>query len=260
MGGKHPCRHRSQQNARTCPLPFCPRHPSRRRTHRQNAGTGIRYTGTCPPCTRTHPRLPARYRHGGCPLHRSLFCPRSTTGDDRRAAGCRCCSAKPGCHYPAVAPCRTATLDCPPARFKISETKALALWELAGQSIEGLQTDKALPADWQTWRSKPQNAALLENMKTVFAQTLSNLQDETISDGINKAVAGKTFVLTGTLPTLKRDQAQAMIEAAGGKVSSSVSKKTDYVVAGEAAGSKLEKAQTLGVAVLSEEELLTLLG
>ncbi len=144
--------------------------------------------------------------------------------------------------------------------FKISETKALALWELAGQSIEGLQTDKALPTDWQTWRSKPQNAALLENMKTFFAQTRSNLQDETISDGINEAVAGKTFVLTGTLPTLKRDQAQAMIEAAGGKVSGSVSKKTDYVVAGEAAGSKLEKAQTLGVAILTEEELLTLLG
>ena len=144
--------------------------------------------------------------------------------------------------------------------FKISETKALALWELAGQSIEGLQTDKALPADWQTWRSKPQNAALLENMKTFFAQTLSKLQDETISDGINETIAGKTFVLTGTLPTLKRDQAQAMIEAAGGKVSGSVSKKTDYVVAGEAAGSKLEKAQTLGVAILSEEELLSLLG
>ena len=78
-------------------------------------------------------------------------------------------------------------------------------------------------------------------MKTFFAQTLSKLQDETISDGINETIAGKTFVLTGTLPTLKRDQAQAMIEAAGGKVSGSVSKKTDYVVAGEAAGSKLEK-------------------
>ena len=67
-------------------------------------------------------------------------------------------------------------------------------------------------------------------------------------------------MLTGTLPTLKRDQAQALIEAAGGKVSGSVSKKTDYVVAGEAAGSKLEKANAFGVAVLSEEELLAMLG
>ena len=97
-------------------------------------------------------------------------------------------------------------------------------------------------------------------MKTFFAQTLSNLQDETILDDINEAIAGKTFVLTGTLPTLKRDQAQALIEAAGGKVSGSVSKKTDYVVAGEATGSKLEKAQALGVAILTEEELLALLG
>ena len=144
--------------------------------------------------------------------------------------------------------------------FKISENKAQALWELAGKSIEGLQTDKALPADWQTWRSKAQNAALLENLKTFFAQTPSENQDEVFSDDLNEAVAGKTFVLTGTLPTLKRDQAQALIEAAGGKVSGSVSKKTDYVVAGEAAGSKLEKANALGVAVLSEEELLAMLG
>ncbi|HFB8060748.1 TPA: NAD-dependent DNA ligase LigA, partial [Neisseria gonorrhoeae] len=116
--------------------------------------------------------------------------------------------------------------------FKISENKAQALWELAGQSIEGLQNDKALPADWQAWRSKAQNTALLENLKTFFAQMPSEDEAAQGSDGINKAVAGKTFVLTGTLPTFKRDQAQALIEAAGGKVSGSVSKKTDYVVAG----------------------------
>ncbi len=171
-----------------------------------------------------------------------------------------------------VAP-QTQAVTIPPARhaepqrwiarlpgFKISENKAQALWELAGKSIEGLQTDKALPADWQAWRSETQNAALLENLKTFFAQTSSENQEATVSDDLNEAVAGKTFVLTGTLPTLKRDQAQALIEAAGGKVSGSVSKKTDYVVAGEAAGSKLEKANALGVAVLSEEELLAMLG
>ena len=168
---------------------------------------------------------------------------------------------------------QTQAVTIPPARhaepqrwiarlpgFKISENKAQALWELAGKSIEGLQTDKALPAEWQTWRSEAQNAALLENLKTFFSQTPSENQGEAFSDGLNEAVAGKTFVLTGTLPTLKRDQAQALIEAAGGKVSGSVSKKTDYVVAGEAAGSKLEKANALGVAVLNEGELLELLG
>jgi len=73
------------------------------------------------------------------------------------------------------------------------------------------------------------------------------------------ALEGLTFVLTGTLPTLTRDQAKEKIEAAGGKVSGSVSKKTDYVVAGEEAGSKLEKAQQLGVKVLDEPALLELL-
>lgn len=69
---------------------------------------------------------------------------------------------------------------------------------------------------------------------------------------------GKTFVLTGTLPTMKRDEAKKLIESFGGKVSGSVSKKTDYVVAGEEAGSKLVKAQTLGITVISENDLLEL--
>jgi DNA ligase (NAD+) len=74
------------------------------------------------------------------------------------------------------------------------------------------------------------------------------------------AVAGKTFVLTGTLPTLGRDEARDLIEKAGGKVSGSVSKNTDYVVAGEEAGSKLTKAQELGITILGEPELRKLLG
>ena len=71
--------------------------------------------------------------------------------------------------------------------------------------------------------------------------------------------AGKTFVLTGTLPTLSRDEASALIKAQGGKVSGSVSKKTDFVVAGEAAGSKLTKANELGVTVIDEATLLEML-
>ena len=142
--------------------------------------------------------------------------------------------------------------------FKISETRAQALWDLAGKSIEGLLHDKALSADWQQWRAQAENQALLHAMQQFLSQMPSE-NEQAGSSNQNQAIAGKTFVLTGTLPTLKRDEAQAMIEAAGGKVSGSVSKKTDYVVAGEAAGSKLEKAQALGVAVLDEAALLALL-
>jgi DNA ligase (NAD+) len=75
----------------------------------------------------------------------------------------------------------------------------------------------------------------------------------------SSAIAGKVFVLTGTLPALTRDAAKELIEAGGGKVTGSVSKKTDFVVAGAEAGSKLEKAQTLGVAVIDQDQLLELL-
>ena len=75
-----------------------------------------------------------------------------------------------------------------------------------------------------------------------------------------KALAGKTFVLTGTLAKYTRDEAKRMIEAAGGKVSGSVSKKTDFVVAGSDAGSKLDKARELGVQVIGEGEMESLLG
>ena len=145
--------------------------------------------------------------------------------------------------------------------IKLSEKRAAELWQLAG-SLHALQTDQALPQEWQDWRRQPAHAALLQEI-TAFTEALPESSTDGDSGSLhpeNSPIAGKTFVLTGTLPTLKRDQAAALIEAAGGKVSGSVSKKTDFVVAGEAAGSKLEKAQSLGVAVLSEEELLGMLG
>jgi DNA ligase (NAD+) len=80
------------------------------------------------------------------------------------------------------------------------------------------------------------------------------------ADAAPQPLAGKTFVLTGSLPSLTRDAAKEMVEAAGAKVAGSVSKKTDWVVAGEEAGSKLDKARKLGIAVIDEAGLRALLG
>jgi DNA ligase (NAD+) len=79
------------------------------------------------------------------------------------------------------------------------------------------------------------------------------------AEAAEQHLKGLTFVLTGTLPTLSRSEAKERIEASGGKVSGSVSKKTDYLLAGEEAGSKLTKATTLGIKILDEAALQTLL-
>jgi DNA ligase (NAD+) len=105
------------------------------------------------------------------------------------------------------------------------------------------------------WFRQPENKILMMQLKAVGLQ-LSMAQ--TTATG-SQPLAGKTFVITGTLPTLKRDEAKTLIEQAGGKVTGSVSKKTDYLLAGEEAGSKLDKAQALGIVQLSETQLLALL-
>ena len=104
------------------------------------------------------------------------------------------------------------------------------------------------------WFRSEQSRHLIETLRA------AGVNFESHAAPVGDALAGKTFVLTGTLEQFTRDEAKAMIEAQGGKVSGSVSKKTGYVVAGEAAGSKLRKAQELGIPVLSESDLLTMLG
>ena len=115
----------------------------------------------------------------------------------------------------------------------------------------------------QQWFATPANQQLLSALERLgFSLALSPealAAQAQLDQAGGGRLSGQTFVLTGTLPSLSRSQAQALIEAAGGKVSGSVSKKTDYVVAGAEAGSKLTKAETLGVAVLDEQGLRQLL-
>jgi DNA ligase (NAD+) len=99
------------------------------------------------------------------------------------------------------------------------------------------------------------NRELLEALKAAGVN-----QVEPHAASADGALAGKTYVITGTLPTLSRSRATELIEAAGGRVAGSISKKTDALVAGEEAGSKLEKAKELGVEVIDETELLRRVG
>ena len=148
------------------------------------------------------------------------------------------------------------------AFFSINSLAAAAL-EAPEQIAELHGIGPEISASLGQWLRTPANQQLLQDLRSVgLSLEASASEQEAASqagadaDGV---LRGKTLVLTGTLPNLSRSEAKALIEAAGGKVSGSVSKKTDYLVAGEAAGSKLTKAESLGVTVLSEADLTALL-
>jgi DNA ligase (NAD+) len=146
---------------------------------------------------------------------------------------------------------------------KLTEPRSKQLVE-QGVTLEvlahlGVFTVFSLPAavaeSLETWMAQPGNREQLIALHKLREDLLAQLPEQAAEGPLT----GKTFVLTGTLPNLSRDQAAAMIEAQGGKVSGSVSKKTHYLVAGADAGSKLAKAQELEVAILDEAGLLALL-
>jgi len=132
---------------------------------------------------------------------------------------------------------------------------------LMAASVEQLlEVDDVGPIVAQSIRTFFDQAHNVEVVEQLRAAGVSFPETDGVAvDATPKPLAGKTFVLTGTLPTLTRDDAKDRIEAAGGKVSGSVSKKTHFVVAGAEAGSKLDKAQELGVSVIDEAGLLALL-
>lgn len=109
------------------------------------------------------------------------------------------------------------------------------------------------------WFQVPANKQMIQRLQAA-GLCLSYINTNVKPGQAKAAIAGKVFVITGILPTLKRDQAKKMIEDAGGKVNASVTKKTTYLVVGESPGSKLTEARTLGIVTLTEQELIALLG
>jgi DNA ligase (NAD+) len=147
--------------------------------------------------------------------------------------------------FPSAAELATAATETPEL--------ITAVYGIGGEIAQSLQQ----------WFATPANQALLGELERLGFSLASSEEELAVAaervSGASSALSGQTFVLTGTLPSLSRSEAKALIEAAGGKVSGSVSKKTSYVVAGEEAGSKLSKAESLRVTVLNEEEFQALL-
>lgn len=154
-----------------------------------------------------------------------------------------------------------AALDIP----KLTEPRARQIIA-AGQTLDAIaaRTDfgifglpAAVASALEEWLANAANRDLLTALAAMRRELLDAVPEA--APAPEGPLTGKTFVLTGTLPTMSRDAAGALIEAAGGKIAGSVSKKTSYVVAGAEAGSKLAKAEELGVAILDEAALLALL-
>lgn len=145
--------------------------------------------------------------------------------------------------FPSAADLATAALESPEL--------ITAVFGIGGEIAQSLQQ----------WFATPANQALLAELEGLgFSLAASEAERQAAAAPAGeRRLEGQTFVLTGTLPGLSRSQAQALIEAAGGKVSGSVSRRTTWLVAGAEAGSKLAKAESLGVAVLDEEGLRALL-
>jgi DNA ligase (NAD+) len=140
-------------------------------------------------------------------------------------------------------------------KFKsVEQLKAARISDIEG--IYGIGAEIAESV--YQWFHIDANLTLIERLQVAGLQFATKEDDAKVKNG-NQKLAGKIFVITGTLPTLKRDEAKALIQKAGGKVTDSVSKKTDYLVVGEDAGSKLEKAQALGIKQLNEAQLLEIL-
>jgi len=137
---------------------------------------------------------------------------------------------------------------------KVLASKYNNIYEIVNASEEDLKTlpdfGDVVAKDIKDFFSKESNLMCIKKLEDLGVNISSKMEEYKKDNRF----AGKTFVLTGTLPNLSRDEASAIIESFGGKTSSSVSKKTDYVLAGEAAGSKLTKAQDLGVTIIDEDQ------
>jgi DNA ligase (NAD+) len=155
--------------------------------------------------------------------------------------------------WPGHSPCGRGHGQRPgPAFWQIDRIMDASRGAVAGRCVMWAPSWRA---SIRTFFDQPHNREVVEQLRACGV----TWEEGEPAVELPKPLAGKTFVLTGTFPTLSRDAAKDLLESAGAKVSGSVSKKTDYVVAGSDAGSKLDKAVALGISVIDEAHMLTML-